>query len=159
MPYFMSVVPTADVATSATANTSVDHLRALTVGKDAFLTSLALIGKGQAQTSITGIEVRISRFTTASTLGAAITPNPRDPNSPAAITTFFTGPTVGATEKIQWAGGMMSSGQGGFIPVNPDDDAIALANGGGANGNADMLSQTEGTLALNYKYTLGFLER
>jgi hypothetical protein len=33
-----------------------------------------------------------------------------------------------------------------------------LANGGGVNGNADVLSQTEGTVALNFKYTLGHRE-
>ncbi len=87
MPFFYSTVPTADVATSASANTSVDHLRTLTVGRDAALVKLDLVGKGAAQSTITGIEAR-----------------------------------------------------------------------SGANGNADVLSQTEGTVALSWKYTLGHRE-
>lgn len=117
-----------------------------------------MIGKGAAQSTITGLEVRISGWATASTAGSAITPAKRNPDFPAAKLTAFTGPTVGTTETIQWAGGMMSSGQGGFVPIDPLDDAHFLANGGGANGNADVISQTEGTVALNFKYTLGHRE-
>ena len=158
MPFYYSISPTADVATSTSANTSVDHLRTLTVGRDAAITKLDLVGKGAAQSTITGIEVRLSRFTTASTVGSAITPAKRNPDFPAATLTAFTGPTIGTTETIQWAGGMMSSGQGGFVPIDPLDDAVFLNNGGGAGGNADLLSQTEGTAGLNFKYTVGTRE-
>jgi hypothetical protein len=159
MPFYYSTVPTADVATSATANTTVDHLRTLTVGRDTAITKLDLVGKGAAQSTITGIEVRISRFTTTvSSVGTAITPVRRNPDFPAPTLTAFTGPTIGTPEAIIWAGGMMSSGQGGFVPIDPVDDAILLANGGGVNGNADVLSQSEGAVALNFKYTLGTRE-
>lgn len=159
MPFYFRTAPTADVATSASANTSVDHLRTLTVGRDCCITKLDLIGKGAAQSTITGIEVRVSRFATASTSGSAITPAKANPDSPAATLTAFTGPTIGSTETIQWAGGMMSSGQGGFQPIDPSmDDGIILANAGGANGNADVLSQSEGTAGLNFKYTLAHRE-
>lgn len=156
---YYSIIPTSDVATSATANTLVDHLRLLTVGNQAWVSKLDLVGKGAAQTSITGTEIDLIRYGTASTSGGAITPNPRVPTSPAATTTAFTGPTVGTTAKYQWSGGMMSSGQGGFVPLDPNDDAIELYSGGGTNGNVDLESQTEGTVALNLKYTLGMFER
>lgn len=159
MPFYYSVTPTADVATSASANTAVDHLRAATVAQQpAAISKLDLVGKGAAQSTITGIEIRLSRFGTASTVGTSITPQKRNPDFPAAQTTFFTGPTIGTTETIQWSGGMMSSGQGGFVPLDPFDDAISLNGNAGANGNLDLLSQTEGTAALNFHYTLGLRE-
>lgn len=155
MPFYYGTAPTADVVTSASANTSVDHLRTLTVGRDASIVKLDLVGKGAAQATITGLEARLSRFTTASTAGSAITPAPRNKDTAAATLTAFTGPTIGATETIQWAGGMMSSGQGGFFTTDPmADDGVFLNNGGGAGGNVDLISQTEGTVALNFKYTL-----
>ena len=159
MPFYFATAPTADVATSASANTAVDHLRTLTVAQQAAaVTKLDLIGKGAAQSTITGIEIRLSRFTTPSTVGSGITPAKRNSDQPAANLTAFTGPTIGATETIQWSGGMMSSGQGGFTPLDPYDDAIYLVANGGANGNLDLLSQTEGTAALNFHYTLGHRE-
>jgi hypothetical protein len=159
MPFFYATAPTSDVATSASANTTVDHLRTLTVAQQpANITKLDLVGKGAAQSTITGIEIRLSRFTTASTVGSAITPAKRNADQPAANLTAFTGPTIGTTETINWAGGMMSSGQGGFVPIDPGDDSIYLGANGGANGNLDLLSQTEGTAALNFKYTLGHRE-
>lgn len=159
MPFYYRTAPTADVTTSSSANTSVDHLRTLTVGRDVVVIKNDLIGKGAAQATITGIEGRLSRFSTASTVGSAITPAKANPDNPAATLTAFTGPTIGTTETIQWAGGMMSSGQGGFFTVDPmQDDGIVLVNGGGANGNLDLISQTEGTVGLNFKYTLAHRE-
>ena len=158
MAYY-SITPTADVTTSSSANTLVDELRILTVGNDFYLSRVDLVGKGQAQTSITGVQVDLIRYGTASTTGTAITPQPRNPRSAAAVTTPFTGPTAGTTLKYQWAGGMMSSGQGGFQAIDPLlQDAIYLVNGGGANGNLDLEDETEGTVALKYHYTILFNE-
>jgi hypothetical protein len=155
MPFYYRTSPTADVTISGSANTSVDHLRTLTVGRDVTITKLDLTGKGQALATITGIEGRLSRFGTASTGGGAITPNPSNPDAPAATLTAFTAPTIGTTEKIQWAGGMNAAGQGAFQAIDPlADDGVVLANGGGANGNCDVISQSEGTVALPCKYTL-----
>lgn len=158
MPFYFSTIPTADVTTSGAANTAVDHLRALTVGRDAAITKLDLIGKGQGLATITGVEVRLSKFTTPSTVGSAIVPGKRNPDGPAATLTPFTGPTIGATENIAWSGGMMAAGQGGFVPLDAMDDAVTLPNAGGAAGNCDLLSQTEGTVALPFHYTLGHRE-
>jgi hypothetical protein len=158
MAYFV-IDPTADLTTSAVANTLVDELRTLTVGGDVQVVRVDLVGKGQAQTSITGIQLDLIRYTTPSTLGTAITPNPRKTTSAAVRLTAFTGPTAGATLTYQWSGGMMSSGQGGFQAVDPLlADAIYLANGGGANGNLDLEDETEGTVALKYHYAMLFNE-
>jgi hypothetical protein len=154
MAYY-SIDPTADLTTSASANTLVDQLRILTVGNDFRITRVDLVGKGAAQANITGLEVDLIRYTTPSTVGAAIVPQPRNPRAAASVTTPLTGPTAGATLKYQWSGGMMSSGQGGFQAQDPlIKDAIYLPNGGGANGNIDLEDQTEGTVAMKYHYTI-----
>lgn len=160
MPFYYRTSPTADVVTSASANTLVDHLRTLTVGRDVEFMKLDLLGKGAAQPTITGIEISLIRYTTASTVGSAIVPSPGNKDMPVATLTPFTGPTAGTTLIYQWNGGMMSSGQGGFQPIDPNmDDAIFCNNGGGAGGNLDLESQTEGTVALNFIYTLTHRER
>jgi hypothetical protein len=144
-----------DSTTSASANTLVDQLRILTVGNDCYVVRVDLVGKGAAQSTITGIEVDMIRYTTASTTGTAVAVQPRNPRAAAAVTTPFSLPTAGATLKYQWSGGMMSSGQGGFQAVDPLlQDAIYLVNGGGANGNLDLEDQTEGTAAMKYRYTV-----
>lgn len=158
MPFFYNITPTSDVATSSSANTAVDHLRTLTVGRDVYVTGMYLVGKGQAQTSITGIQVYLQRMSTASSSGSSITPAPRNSDYPSATLTAFTGPTIGTTANIQLTIGMMSSGVGGWVQPDPDA-AIFLVNGGGANGNLDLLSQTEGTVALNFHYNLETVER
>jgi hypothetical protein len=161
MPYYSVATPATpgDYTTSATANTLVDQMRLTTAANDAYLVRLDLVGKGQAQASITGIEADLIRYTTASTVGTTVVPNPRNPRAAAATTVAATLPTAGATLKYQWNGGMMSSGQGGFQAVDPLlQDAIYLVNGGGANGNCDIEDQTEGTVALKYHFTVLFNE-
>lgn len=161
MPFYYSVAPTADVTTSASANTLVDHLRgASATNIMAGVCGLYLSGKGAAQTSITGIQAILRRHNPASTVGASITPAPRDVRAlPTATSTWFTAPTVGTAAAVQLAIGCMSSGVGQWVAFN-EDHAIALDAGGGAtNGNVDLLSETEGTVALNFRYTLELYER
>lgn len=159
MSFYYLVSPTGDVATSATANTQVDHLRTLSVAnqRPARIVGLYLTGKGAAQTSITGIEVTLERFATPSTLGTAITPAPRETGNPAAALTAFTGPTIGGTPTLQLSVGAMSSGVGGWVALDPDH-AIVLQANGGANGNLDLLSETQGAVALNFHYSVELLE-
>lgn len=150
-----NTAPPAAVTTSGSANTDVDHLRLLTVAaRMAWVKSLLIRGKGAALTTITGIEVMLKRFATASTAGSAIVPAPRDQSgSVAARLTAFTGPTIGATPTIQLAIGCGATGPGGWTA--PDADSyIDLDAGGGANGNLDLISQTSGTVALPFGYDL-----
>lgn len=157
--FYYNVSPTGDVATSATANTQVDHLRMLTVANQRAvkIVGLYMTGKGAAQTSITGIEVTLERFATPSTVGTAITPAATETGYPAAALTAFTGPTIGATPTLQLSVGCMSSGVGGWTALNPAH-ARTLQPNGGANGNLDLLSETQGTVALNFHYDLEFSE-
>lgn len=145
--------PPANVATSGTANTDADHLRILTVSpRMAFVRALYLKGKGAGLTAISGIEASLKRFATASTVGAAITPQPQDARGAAAVTTFFTGPTIGATPTIALSVSCGASGPSGWVAQDRDDE-IVLEGAGGANGNLDLISQS-GTISLNFGYSI-----
>lgn len=150
--FIYATAPVANVATNATPNTDTNHLRVLTVAaKGAMLKALYLIGKGAGLTAISGIATRIVRQGTASTVGSAITPAPRGTVGAASLTAF-TGPTVGATPLQQCVVGCGAAGPGGWVA--PDfDSGITLDANGGANGNADVISQS-GTAGLNFQYTL-----
>lgn len=145
--------PAANVATSGSANTEVDHIRFLTgAARMAKIQALYLQGKGAALTAISGIIARLYRYATASTVGAAITPQPRAASAPAAILTAFTGPTVGATPTLQLAVGCGAAGPGGWV-ARDEDSKIQLEAAGGAKGNLDMLSAS-GTASLNFEYSI-----
>lgn len=157
MPFVYHTGPAANVATSGTANTEVDHLRTLTAaGRGARISGLYLTGKGAALTAISGIIVRLYRFVTASTVGTAITPRPRDPLSPAALLTAFTAPSVGGTPTLQLAVGCGAAGPGGWV-ARDQDSPMELVPAGGANGNLDLLSAS-GTASLNFEYSLEHAE-
>jgi len=153
MPFVYSTVPGANVTTSGTPNTEVDHLRYLTAAtRQAAIIALYLLGKGAGLTAISGIVARFKRFGTASSAGGAITPAPRDPTAPAAVLTGFTAPTAGSTPTLQLAVGCGAAGPGGWVAPNPDA-AIVLVPGGGANGNVDLFSAS-GTASLNLEYAV-----
>lgn len=157
MPFFYSIAPGANVATSGTANTEVDHLRTLTVAaRPAYVTGCRVQGKGAGLTAISGIILRLFRFATPSTVGTTITPRPRDAGSVAARLTAFTAPTIGATPTLQEAFGCGAAGPGGWVAEDAEA-AIALDPAGGANGNLDLMSAS-GTVSLNLEYGLTFKE-
>ena len=137
---------------NGTANTTTDHIRWLTVSPRACaLQAFYVVGRGAGLTAISGISFRVLRFATASTVGTAASIRPRDPGSPAAVTTAFTLPTIGATPTLQLAFGSGAAGPGGWVAPNPDS-VIYLATAGGANGNADLVSGS-GTVSLNFDLT------
>lgn len=157
MPFVYTLSPAANVTTSGTANTDVDHLRTLTgAARRAAVQGLYLIGKAAGATSISGIVARLARYTTPSTVGTAITPRGKEPSAPAAALTAFTGPTVGTTQIVQQAVGCGAAGPGGWV-ARDADSLIALEAGGGANGNLDLISQS-GSPSMNFEYSLEFVE-
>lgn len=157
MPFGYSISPATNVTTNATPNTDTNHLRTVTAAaRSAWITGLALVGKGAGLTAISGIVVRMTRFATASTSGSAITARPDDPANPAARTTAATGPTSGATPTVPKVAGCGAAGPGGWA-ARDLDHAIAMEANGGANGNLDLISQS-GTASLNFEYTLEFQE-
>jgi hypothetical protein len=157
MPFVYQTGPAANVTTSGSANTEVDHIRTSTgSARVAMIQGLYLIGKGAGLTAISGIVARMYRYATASTAGTTITPRPRAPAAPAADLAASTGPTAGSTPTLQVAAGCGAAGPGGWV-ARDEDSKIQLQAGGGANGNLDMLSAS-GSTSLNFEYSLEHAE-
>lgn len=154
MPFYYDVARS--VTTNGTTLTETDHLRILTVANQEMARVTALYGSCRFGTA-GGATLRLATYGTASTSGSAATPAPRNPNSPAAQTTAFTGPTVGTTQTIRATVGLaQTGGQGGWVATEVDN-AIALKPNGGATGNADMLSLAVG-VSVPVDYTLEMQE-
>jgi len=166
MPFVYTDIPAAAESTTAagvmyTTNaaggTLTDHARFLTAaGRQAIIRACYLTGRANAATTITGISVRIIRLATASTAGTVGSSRPRDPGAPAATVTFNTAPTIGTTATLQQAFGCGKAGPGGWVAQDPDS-GILLAPGGGANGNADVVSGAQ-EASLNFDATLEHIE-
>lgn len=157
MPFIYTIAPAANETTNATPNTETNHLRTLTAAtRMAMFTGIYVLGKGAGLTAISGIILRLKRFATPSTVGGAITPEPRDPGAQAAVLTAFTAPTTGATPTLQAAFGCGAAGPGGWVARDRDSE-ILLEAAGGAKGNVDILSAS-GTASLNFEYSTEHME-
>lgn len=148
--FFYNTAPDGNRATNGSVNTDFDHLRFLTgSNRIARIQGINLTGKGSQLTSISGISIRVKRLATPSSAGSAQTPRPRHPAMPAADITAFLDPTIGATPTVQLAIGCGAAG--GFEwKAREEGEKIGLQAGGGANGNADIISQS-GTASLNFE--------
>ena len=135
--------------TSSTAGNLTDCMRFVTAAsRNANIQSLYMTGRGAGLTAISGISARIIRLQTASTVGTAATPRPRDLTAPAATLTISSLPTIGSgTVSVQVAVGCGAAGPGGWVAPNPDS-AITLSANGGANGNCDLIIGSN-TVSLN----------
>jgi len=135
--------------TSSTAGNLTDCMRFLTgTTRQAAIQALYMQGRGAGLTAISGISARIIRLQTASTVGTAATPRPRDLTAPASTITISSAPTIGSgTVSIQVSVGCGAAGPGGWVAPNPDS-AILLSANGGINGNADLIVGSN-TVSLN----------
>jgi hypothetical protein len=150
--------------TNATPNTVTTHARYLTVAaRPCYVQAYYIGGKGAGLTAISGISTRIWRWTTtASTGGTAMTPRPRDFNSPAASTTAFSDSsaiTVGtggpAMQAMITCG---AAGPGGWVAPNPDSCIYLPAGGGAATGaHCDFVS-TSGSASLFFDLDIEHFE-
>lgn len=149
MPFVYSDVPAATESlttatfmytTSSTAGNLTDCMRFLTgTTRQATIQALWGTGRGAGLTAISGITARIIRLQTASTVGTAATPRPRDNTSPASTITISSAPTIGSgTVSVQVAVGGGAAGPWGWTMPNPDSGVLLTANGG-INGNADLI--------------------
>lgn len=87
-----------------------------------------------------GGSLRLKTYSVASTVGQQQTPQPRNPNNPAASTTAFQAPTAGTFKALRVSIGLaQTGGMGGWVNLEAPAAIQLLANGG-ANGNADMVS-------------------
>lgn len=154
MPFYYDV--NVATTTNGTAATENDEIRALTVANQSIARLMALYGASRFGTA-GGALLRVKTFGTASTVGSGKTPGKRNPNAPAASTTFFTGPTAGATPVVRMSVGVaQAGGMGGWMALEPDH-ALALLPNGGANGNADVFSIANAT-SVTLDFTLEIAE-
>jgi hypothetical protein len=160
MPFYYDVTQTG-VSTNGSAGTVSKHLLVLTptvaAGKGpANLTALMAAARGSVAG---GCILRIAQFATAGSGGSGVTPAKRHPNNPAANTTAANGSYTGgsSTETDRAVVGFPTTGEQGYWIAPTDDAAITLANGGGANGNAEIQS-IAGIASVTFEFTLEFNE-
>ena len=142
--------------TNGTTQTLTTHFRMLTVASQnmARIAQLYAAPRGSAAG---GGSIRITTAATAGTGGSAVTLSKADPVTYAGTpaTTVFADTsaggsaiTAGGTPSIRrYVGFAQTGGQGGWV-AGEQDDCIALASGGGANGNAEIGSMAIGTSQL-----------
>lgn len=154
MPFYYDVNQA--VTSNGTAGVETDHLRTLTVANQGICRVMSLYGAARFGTA-GGAQLRLKTFATASTVGSGVTPGKRNPNSPAASTTFFSGPTAGATPTVHMTVGVaQTGGTGGWMALEPDH-ALQLLPNGGANGNADIYSIANAA-SVTLDFTVEFAE-
>lgn len=145
MPFYYDY--TKEFTTNGTTQTLSTHLRALTVANQESATVVGLYANGRHGTAGGGVAMLI-RPGAAGTGGTAVTENKRNPNSPAASTTFLddataitpgTGPITQVT-----VGFAQTGGNNGWVALEKDHGLKLLPNGG-ANGNAEVGTKAVGT--------------
>ncbi len=149
MIYSLSLATAGNLTTSGTANTETDTFFVKAGVRNAWLQSMYVVGKGAGLTAISGIVFRIIKFTTASTLGTAMTPTPKDPGMQAAKATAASRPTAGTTRVNRILFGCGAAGPGGWVAPNPD--SVELLEGGGAL-SIDCMDAS-GTVSLNFEFS------
>jgi hypothetical protein len=146
MLYDIVLATEANITTNATPNTETEVYFVKAGTRNCALQSIYLVGKGSSLTSITGIEIRLVRWTTASTAGTAITPTPVDPGMQASKCTAASLPTLGTTRLNRLITGCGAAGPGGWIA--PNVDSMPMLEGGGAMSH-DLISAS-GVASMNF---------
>lgn len=147
-------------STSGSANTPIDFFF-LKPGATRTLCvlSLRVQGKGGGLTALSGIVIRGEQWTsTASSLGTATTPAPKNNLAPACVATAAMGAAGGTGAVTSGTGGpsitalasMGASGPGGVVPINPDDCPVL---DGGAAKSFDLFSSCP-TASLNFEFAI-----
>lgn len=156
MPMIYGVVPGALQTSNATPNTENDCLFVKSgATRNVFIQSVLVVGRAAALTAISGIALRLKKWTTtSSSAGTAITPSPRDPGMQAAKATAayavatVTSGTGGPT--LQQAFGCGAAGPGGWVAPNADSVITLEA---AATMSADLFNAS-GTASLNFEASL-----
>jgi hypothetical protein len=154
MVYTTSPATAGNTATNAGANTESDVIYFIAGTRNFALQAMYLIGKAAGLTAISGIAIRIVKFTTPSTTGTAATPAPKDVGMQASKHTAKTGGTAGSTRTQHAIFGCGAAGPGGWVAPNPD--SVILLEGSSAP-SLDALS-VSGTASLNFEFTTETVE-
>jgi hypothetical protein len=155
MIYSISLATAGDLTTNATPGTETDafFIKAGS-GRSAYLQSVQMLGKAAALTALSGIVMRIIKFTTASTAGTGITPTPKDPGMQAAKATSASRPTAGTTRVNRVITGCGAGSLGGWIAPNPDSYEVLEAGGALSIDGMDASN----TASLKYEFSAEFQE-
>jgi len=154
MVYSLSLATAGNLTTNGTPNTETDAFFLKAGVRSAALQSVMLMGKGAGLTAISGIIMRIIKFTVASTAGTGITPTPKDPGMQAAKATAASRPTAGSTRVNRITFGCGAAGPGGWVA--PNVDSMEVLEGGGALSIDGM--DASGTASLVYELSAEFQE-
>ena len=148
--YKSSLATAGSVTTAASANTETPAFFLKAGVRNAALQSVSLIGKGAGLTAISGIVMRISRFSIAGTGGTTITPTPADPGYQTAKATAASRHASGTgTRTNRHIFGCGAAGPGGWVAENPD--SLEVLEGGGAL-SLDA-NDASGTVSLAYEFS------
>lgn len=134
--FLYSVVPTVAtfLTTSGSANTELPNMAIRQATRGVDIISLYACGRGNALTSITGIALRLRRWTTAGSGGTAITPQPRRIGTTASTTAVSSESAITAgtvSGAYQLAFGCGAAGPGGWVA--PNQDAYIHIEGGSSD--------------------------
>jgi hypothetical protein len=150
MIYTLSLATAGDLTTNVTPATETETFFVKAGVRNAWLQAMYLIGKGAGLSAISGIAIRLIKWTTASTAGTTITPTPKDPGMQAAKQTAASRPTSGATRVNRLVFGCGAAGPGGWVAPNPD--SVEQLEGGGALSLSGM--DISGTASLKFEMSL-----
>ena len=158
--YVYSIVSGALTTTNAVANTANDYafVKPGAAGRAVKVVKVDLIGRGGLLTSLSGIGIRVERWTTTSSSGSAVTPSPKDPGSQAAKATAGLSATTVTSgtggPSLQGTFGCGASGPGGWVARNQDDGYVIEA---GANNSVDLFNISAAT-ALTFETAIDIEE-
>ncbi|SRR5258708_2440377 len=149
MPMVYSVsLATAGNLTTGTSGTETETFFVKAGTRNVGLQSCSVQGKANAQTTISGIGFRVIKWGTASTVGTAIVPAPKDPGMQAAKATAASRPTSGTTRTNHHVFGCGKAGPGGFVAENPD--SILSMEGSGAQSISVLDVSVEASLVFEF---------
>jgi hypothetical protein len=154
--FVYDLVPGATIATSAAPNTEVDEFFAKPGTRNISLQAYYFHGRGAGLTQLSGITMRLKKFTTTSTVintGTALTPSTNDPGVQAAkMTSAWASAgalTVGTGGPVLLASvGCGATGPGGWVAQNPDSMKVLE---GSANNSLDLFSAS-GTASMIHEF-------
>jgi hypothetical protein len=141
---------------SGTPNTETDAIylkpASAVPARNVMLQAAYVVGRGTNLTSISGIVFRIMRVTTASTVGTAATPSPKDAGMQAATAVCSTGGTISATGRTNHViFGCGAAGPGGWVAPNPD--SMVTVTSAATQPSVDLLAASA-TASLTYEFSV-----
>lgn len=144
--FVYGIDPGVALTSSGTPNTEVEDLFVKAgTGRSVGIQQILPHGKGAGLSTISGLTMRLKKWTTASTAGTAITPQPADPGAQASKHTSAYSPTVGTGGGLYHLEiGCGAGSPGGWAAPNQDSAKILES---GYAGSFDLVSAA-GTASL-----------